>query len=142
MFVFDVVGLAMMESIQEICCITFIFSTYQLVFKNESSWKKYFTFLLVFFTLFCTWVPFYTFVPLFFDVNKAKIVLISYYLYDFVYLPSFFLFHAYFTGMFALSIQRILRSDILDGRLLLMARKCVIHSTLRYDLSLLRLILT
>ena len=130
-FLFDLVGLGMMETIQELCYITFIHSRYQLLFRHDPIWKKYFIFFSLFLVLFCTWVPFYTFVPAFIDVNKPRTNQIIQGLYEFGYLPGFFLYNAYFTGMFVLAIRRLLRNESRDGRLLLMARKCVIHSTIR-----------
>ena len=121
----------MIECLQEICNLSIIFSRYRLIYKDDSILKKYFVAAFIFLLLLCTWVPFYTVVPIFVNTNEEYVIHVSGILYVCVYFPAVVFYHVYFTGSFVLAIRRLLRDDFRDGMLLLMAKKSLIHSTLR-----------
>ena len=130
-YLYDLGYLGMIECLQEICNLSIIFSRYRLIYKDDSILKKYFVAAFIFLLLLCTWVPFYTVVPIFVNTNENYVIHVSEILYVCVYFPAVVLYHAYFTGSFVLAIRRLLRDDFRDGMLLLMAKKSLIHSTLR-----------
>ena len=130
-YLYDLGYCGVIEAIQALCTLSLIFSRYQLLYKEDSVWKTYLVAAYIFFFLLCPWLPFYTIVPIFVNSNSPNVVAVTNILYQTIYFPGVVLYHLYFTGSFVFAIRRLLRDNIRDGRLLLMARKSIIHSIIR-----------
>lgn len=130
-YLFDLCYMGVVASLQLLCNLGVTYSRYQMLFRDDPGWKKYIVGAYIFFILLCSWIPFYTVMPIFTNVNAPYYGWLANGLYACIYFPGVILYNMYFTGSFVLKIRRLLTDDITDGRLLLIAKKSVIHSIFR-----------
>ena len=91
--------------------------------------KVFFVFCVLF--LNGAYFPFYIILPFFTDVNSVEMADRQDYFYCYCYIPSKFLFDAFFTGQFLRAVNSLRTEVVTDTRLLVISYKSIVHTLVR-----------
>lgn len=124
--------IGILTSVQTICDCWLTYSRYAVIHNHEvSTTFKCLVGLYVVLLEIMPWLLFYTVVPFFADVNSMSVSSVQTSIFNFLYIPMYLFFNAYFTAEFVIAVRRLTMESVVNRKLVSIAAKSIVHTVVR-----------